>query len=244
MSKVLERKPVAYSDEVIFDKAVELGHLELRSKAAQLFSLGKYRHPEAKLQDIECTLASLQIDPYTNESVQAYKAKIDRKWWWKYAPLNIADDCIEPTMFVAAVCLFLFSLITAGSLLGLSIAGATLAVSWAFYLGLLGCCLSSVLVLGVIYAVLRENEVLRIKKPAWHCQIIEGYDLSKIPDFALQTAVDIRERCPGASIYVDECIISERIISERVLDPFLVIIDQYNVNRRFVEVWDESDFRK
>ena len=58
-----------------------------------------------------------------------------------------------------------------------------------------------------------------------------------VPEFALQTAVDLKERCPKASFYIEEL-----GIKLRRLDPFLVV--EYAGLRYYVEVWNEPNFEQ
>ena len=57
----------------------------------------------------------------------------------------------------------------------------------------------------------------------------------KMPGYALETAGEIRMRCPDAYLYVEEL-----VQNNRVIDPFLVV--KLGTERYYVEVWDEPDY--
>lgn len=57
-----------------------------------------------------------------------------------------------------------------------------------------------------------------------------------IPEFALQTAVDLKEKCSEAEFFIEEL-----QLKKRPLDPFLVVCDASG-NKYYLEVWNEPGF--
>lgn len=55
--------------------------------------------------------------------------------------------------------------------------------------------------------------------------------------FALQTAVDIQRKCPGAHLFIEEAFLDQRSI-----DPFLVAVADGEAF--YCEVWQEPGFEK
>lgn len=72
---------------------------------------------------------------------------------------------------------------------------------------------------------------------SWELTSLRGYRRA-VPEFVLQTALDIQEKCPAVEFFVDE-LRSER---ERVVDPFLVA--KLGNQNFYLEVWNEPEYRQ
>lgn len=70
----------------------------------------------------------------------------------------------------------------------------------------------------------------------WQQTSFESYQ-DQMPEYALQTAVDVKKHLPMATICVDRL-----IISDMVIDPFLVV--RYKARDYYVEVWNEPKYKQ
>ena len=68
-----------------------------------------------------------------------------------------------------------------------------------------------------------------------------GYYHKPVPDFALQTAKDIKEKCPDAKFFIEEL----EITNVPFADPFLIVKpDSYSKEEFYIEVWNEPKFKQ
>jgi uncharacterized integral membrane protein len=72
-----------------------------------------------------------------------------------------------------------------------------------------------------------------IRRRGWTRTSLRRY-AKPVPEFALQTALDIREQCPYAKFYVVEL--------EETPDPFLAVTVEGAEGLVYVEVWNEPAF--
>lgn len=86
----------------------------------------------------------------------------------------------------------------------------------------------------LIFVVSTAN-LLKVKVAEWRSILISEY-AGLIPDFALQTAVDLKRKCPGIELSVEEL-----RFKNVVLDPFLVAKDAGGT-KYYLEVWNEPGF--
>jgi len=80
--------------------------------------------------------------------------------------------------------------------------------------------------------------------PVWKQQKIKHYD-APIPEYVLQTAVDIKRECPNARLRIDRLTVPKA--PRLILDPFLVlqlpVADSDLQQDVYLEVWEEPDFK-
>lgn len=167
------------------------------------------------------TLRELNIDPFTAESVKAYQedaieaARRDPKWKWIIQNVCMAICGISAIVVVASI---VWLGITLCFFSNASLPGLVLCASFLV-----------VMVSGVTAAMLERGF-------EWQFIRIENYN-SPIPEFALQTAMDVKEHCSDVTIYVQE--LQE---SKDKIDPFLVLVSPDN-KHYYVEVWNEPKFK-
>jgi hypothetical protein len=58
-----------------------------------------------------------------------------------------------------------------------------------------------------------------------------------VPEYVLNKAIEIKEKCPPATFLVDSLVVREE---RRTLDPFLIV--RQDDETYYVEVWDEPKF--
>lgn len=98
--------------------------------------------------------------------------------------------------------------------------------------------LSLVIAVGLVI-VWMNNDTSRYQgrgyvPPSWKKFLIKDYP-RRVPEFALQTAADLSEKCPEAQFYIDEL-----QLEEKPPDPFLLV--QVDHATYYLEVWNEPGF--
>lgn len=71
------------------------------------------------------------------------------------------------------------------------------------------------------------------RRAGWDTTHIQGYK-KPIPEFALHTAIQIREKEPRAEILIEE------LRYTRIVDPFMIV--RLNRVDAYIEVWEEREF--
>lgn len=179
----------------------------------------QHQHAVQELSRLEETLTRLDIRPFTQASVDAYKRKCE----WLVTPLwgRLANVSFALGFVVVLVA---FPSLVISALLSWAAASFFLAVA-----ALLGTVVGiSGLVLGTF----------RLRERKWVMHELSSYT-EPVPEFALQTALDIKRINPEVEFYI--CSLEERRV---VVDPFLVMRVKENGLRRdyYLEVWNESAF--
>ena len=87
--------------------------------------------------------------------------------------------------------------------------------------------------------VVTKKEI-KIKEWGWKPLTFKECEEQKIeiPDFALDTAIRVKERVPDAQVYIEALMSTERLLG----DPFLVV--QHGGQKFYLEVWEESKFER
>lgn len=205
------------SDELAATAVTRLGYRGLQSQLPTL-------HKEAAFGK---ALADLDIRPFNTESVKRYKAKMERR----AMPLatriakSLCDILYVPFVLSLATC--------ATSLVGCFIAWCFTPLGWLWAIPATSGATTIVTLLTatVAFACLEKDRLTAV----WTPIRIDEYK-GLIPEFALQTALDITERCPDAKFFVEEL-----RLEERPRDPFLVAFDGAG-NAYYLEVWNEPGF--
>ena len=236
---VLERMPADQMEVVdggeVFDKALSAGYTDLRQEANRRFTSERHswhRHPKRYTrQEIMAALSKIGVRPFTLESVQKYKDKIARRLFWDNLPRQSIGFLAGLGLVVGGVGTLLACLgIGIGFLLGASM---TSTIAWVMV------ALPIFFFIGVGCATLADN--INIIRGRWSKYGIDYMTLSDVPDFALQTAIDLDRCCPGCNIYIDEY--QEH---EETLDPFLAVLATAEGKQEWIylEVWNEVGFEK
>ncbi|MGD0900961.1 MAG: hypothetical protein ABR915_24275, partial [Thermoguttaceae bacterium] len=154
-------------------------------------------------------MEELQIFPYTAESVAEYKRQAKEK----------AEQ--PPFLLILATSAFALGFL---QLVAWLVTLAFASQTWLMIAGIL------LLGLGLACCLICDRSGLLIKA-RWLRHGISSYP-RPIPEFALQSALDLKTKCPGLDFFVDEMQVKQ------VVDPFLVAVDRHG-NEYFLEVWNE-----
>lgn len=213
---ILERKPFAC--DAVADRA-ELLAEDLADEAYQLLGYATSQAKARQQQALQKTLAELDIRPFSSESVEKYKRSCE------VPPNRLVTTVVSGAagigLVAAIVCLPI-----------LVVSAVTFNASLSFYLAL------AVLVGGgflIASAAIGERYVI---ERTWMMYDLAHY-AEPVPEFALQTAIDIKKRHPDVNFYI--CSLEE---NRMVLDPFLVMrVPDGNWHQDFyLEVWNEPRF--
>lgn len=177
-------------------------------------------------------MQSLQVDPFLPNSVQRYKR------WKAFRHTPISSHVMEVLLLLSNYLLsgifFITLIVMAASIL--------VPIGLFFWYGALVGLLSSgeyflyiVLFLIVTFALSQLPTKIIIRTAEWKLVPIECYEAA-IPEFVLQTALDIKERCPEAKFFVDEL-----RYKTMFPDPFLVVQSE-DGSQFYLEVWNEPGF--
>ncbi|WDI45050.1 hypothetical protein [Bremerella sp. P1] len=194
---------------------------ELAQEASELLGytlLAKKKREARRQTTLEQTMAEYDIRPFTPESVRKYKQACE----------------IKPSMFwptvVESVLGLTFTVIL-GAMGGLFFSALLMNTMVSYY-----CALTIVggVVVGILFTYFSSPLVRR----EWRMLELASYP-EPVPEYALQTALDIKKKHPGVSFYVD--VLEEKSV---VVDPFLVMRVQSGnmIQDYYIEVWNESAF--
>lgn len=213
---ILEREP--FTCNVTADRN-ELLADDLADEAFQVLGYATKQAKARRLQSLQKTLEELDIRPFTQESVEKYKKSTE------VPPNRLAATLVNFSagigLVAAIVCLPI-----------LVVSAVTFNASLSFYLALIvligGGCLIASAAIGDHFVVERM----------WMTYDLAHYT-EPVPEFALQTAIDIKKRHPEVNFYV--CSLEE---NRMVLDPFLVmrVPDGTWYKDYYLEVWNEPKF--
>jgi hypothetical protein len=219
-----------------------------------------------KLLRAGAELAQLGIEPFTPESVRAYKAemlkKLNSRSWWSMAKLAVLHMYLLGVMRLGKdeegefdeefIGISLFARI--GTYLV-----STLPFVIAWHLGLNGYVTSDTMALICLALVTVPIEFVRwcmpksreklwaysaklrsqVAKYSWEINELAGYK-KHVPERVLETALNIKKVIPSCRLVVDELVAREFPVTMN--DPFLVV--EVDDHRYYVDVWDEADFQK
>lgn len=214
---ILEREPFV-CDAIVADQADQLAG-DLADEAFQVLGYATAEAKARRQQALQKTLAELDVRPFTSASVETYKRSCE------VPPNRLATTLVNFAagigLVAAIVCLPI-----------LVVSAVTLNSSLSFYLALVvlagGGCL-------IVSAAIGDRYVT---ERTWMMYDLAHYT-EPVPEFALQTALDIKKRHPEVSFYI--CSLEE---NRMVLDPFLVMrIPDGGWHRDYyLEVWNEPRF--
>lgn len=222
MSTTLTREPVQLTEQPADDLC---SFKELAKDAKQLLDyspdIGAERKATSELAKLQQAMRELDIQPFRAADVERYK-KAEAKRASSNIFLRHAEDITFGIFVFAAVMLV-------GSVIG-CLAASTVP-GWLWLAPVV--CVAVIVTDAIAAGGLSSTEIVSAK---WKREPLGSYS-SPIPEFALQTAVDLKRRCPIAEFYVDEL-----TVEKRVLDPFLVV--RCGGQQYFLEVWNEPRFQQ
>lgn len=215
-TSILEREPFAC--DVVADQGEQLS-FDLADEAYQVLGYATIQAKSRRQQALEKTLAELDVRPFTSASVDQYKRAHE------VPPNRLATTLVNFAagigLVAAIVCLPI-----------LVVSAVTLNASLSFYLAI-------VILVGGGFLIASATIGDRfVTERSWLMYDLAHYS-EQIPEFALQTAIDIKKRHPEVNFYI--CSLEE---NRMVLDPFLVMrVPDGGWHRDYyLEVWNEPKF--
>ena len=181
--------------------------------------------------EIRQALVTLDDPPFTAESVAKYKKvmakRLTTRPWkeWVYLP------CCGLVVIGLIVTAFT-------NLMGLVDVGDRAFASWSML---------TVVVAGIVALLLgtkfEQNDlVIIVTRACWNVIPIAAYK-RPIPDFAAQTANDLKRRFNDVCFEIEELeIVRNKTVILNLKDPFLVIVLP-DRSRYYLEVWNEPSFK-
>lgn len=215
-----------FADQV----ANTLGYTRLKSQQKdQIETEKRDKRIAEEDKQLLTALKELDIMPFTKVSIAKYKKmrvrqatpRVNKIFDWAIALLVISGT-------IAAT-----SLLTGMIMHAMHMEAAQTAF--------IGCLMAIPAVICIIVGCCVENDVQNIEK-RWETYGFPNYD-KDIPEFVLQSALDIKEKCPDLDLQfrIEEL----RLIHlprPRIPDPFLVVNVAYGP-WRYIEVWNEPGFK-
>ena len=168
-------------------------------------------------QSLRKAMKELDIRPFTIESIKKYKSK----QLWK---ANIRVYKAAAVGFGAAI-------------LGAAIMSATIAYGVAAW-GVPGVVLAIIGTIGGLACILSNDPPKGLERRSWQREWLSGTSVA-VPEFALQTAIDIKKRVPGVLFAVEHL---AEVRNPIQADPFLVAI--FNGEAFYLEVWNEPGYKQ
>jgi hypothetical protein len=210
--RLLEHEPIAVEDPTL-----EL-NLELAEEAAKLLGYAKLKQTVVAkngIGDLSRALRELDIQPFSRESVERYKAEApddaDLADVPRFFKRRRTLACIFP--WLIPLCVILSAIGTAGGWF----------ISWKVGL-------ASLVVSIVILAKICEfDDRLAALFLRWERVGLAEYQ-EAVPLYVLRKAIDIKKRVPDAEFYIEQ----------RAKDPFLIV--KHGGEEHYIEVWREPMF--
>jgi hypothetical protein len=209
---LLEREPVA-----IHDQAAQL-NLELAEEAASLLGYTKLKKTlvaEKVIRELGKILDRLDIQPFSRDSVERYKAEEPNA-----AELTEVPEFFQRHRKLARI---LLRLIPVWGMLSMIGTAAGWLISWQ--LGIAS--LANILLL--LAKGCEFDDRLAALFPSWERVPLPQYQ-EDVPFHVLEKAVAIKKLMPSAEFYVEQ----------RAKDPFLIV--KCGEEEYYVEVWQEPRF--
>ena len=216
---LLQREAIDW-DTVTDDDDFLLGDLDREAQATLGYNvLFRERMKSRQHKSLQRTLIDLDIQPFTRSSVEAYKESCEQTANRRLAETALAGFGFSMLAGIGALLVLVFSTLFGFVVVAFYAAVALLVSTTA-----------------AIACGLIESRYSRER--TWSMQQLASY-AEPIPEFALQTAVDIKQAHPEVEFYV--CKLEE---NEIVVDPFLVLRsrDGDQEHDYYLEVWNESKF--
>lgn len=216
--QTLERVPLTIENE----------SNELDKEHAALLQLARrelnYSITAKQTSDVELkkVLKELCIEPFSMASIDKYKYETAGY----YDNLNVICGIAAGISFIAG---FFSGVFSALEYFAPKFGGNFLAINSSIF----GACIAVALIVAIV-VVRNRLDMKRI----WVRSPLSEFK-QPIPEFALQTALDIKAKCPNTLFFVDEL-----KIEKRTEDPFLVVSADQSSPIYYIEVWNEPKFNQ
>jgi len=192
---------------------------DLPTEAEAILGYKGLQQAQGKRQMMQ-VLQTANARPFTDESVakymqQVYKMTYPKVYWLQK---RLTDGAMALVMITTAFCF-------GPALLFWFMSSVTWVPALIF---------SVIFVAGFATMLSTESKSFGLQPGQWQTADLKGYT-QPVPEFVLQTALDVKRGLPEAEFTVHNF-----VQMRRVLDPFLQVT--YQGNRAFIAVWDEPKF--
>lgn len=223
---MLERQAVEVEKNELF------GFEELGKKASELLGYDVLQKAAESKKGFAQVLLELDIKPFSSEKVMIYKKhqlKANSNFLSRHETFFfVMAERILPVII-------LLSVASTFILFGASAISYFGWVSWGF--SWLWSMISGMLC-AAFFALVVLTDYIIVVTANWQ-RVALSYYKEPVPEFALQTAVDIAGRTDEVEFFVDRL-----VINKRTLDPFLVARCKKDTTDYYLEVWNEPGFKQ
>lgn len=237
------------------DPEIESMRQHLADQAKTVLNYGLFadrlqkRSEKKKTDSLVLALAELEFKPLDQKEVDEYQSSqrkfknkeafADLPWYAKLVELweKMAERLVRPTKTNR----WCPELLISGFIGTMSEIAALEAQYW-----LLAIIVSPFVFLAasifvtLLFSDITTKKNITIKNWGWKSLTLPECEKQKIeiPEFAIDTAIKVKERIPAAQLSVEILMSTERLLG----DPFLVV--EHGGLKYYLEVWDESKFEK
>ncbi len=241
----LVRKPIVFEEPTSEDSVRELRRLSKKSESELGYShltthtaaVVAQRKKTLQRRTLQEALSSLQIEPFSDESIEKYTSEAlqEKQGIWAnhlgraklVSRVGIAVSIILVLSVVVAIIGFLGFV-----LFDCKATFAKFAFAWVAIYSVPAC-----------YFLAYSKKAEEALQWRWRSFWLKDYT-HPIPEFVLRKALQIKEACPTATFQVIElCKMSDVRESRQIDDPFLAVVDEHG-QRFYVEVWNEPKFEQ
>lgn len=217
MQEILERKSLNVVDQIIDD-----GLLSLSQQAKDVLGYTGLETEIKKDNSLEKALIELNIKPFTRDSVEKYQNMMVKKTENEFLINKIIKIISYLTIvfgIIAFTTIILSFFVDNYKDIALLVAGAHGMVA--------------IILFTLSLSYLWDKQV----SANWNIISLKNYE-KPIPEYVLQTALDIKAKVPDVYFRVSEL----RTRVRKNLDPFLIVS---NFEKEYyIEVWNEPKFQK
>lgn len=233
MAETLVREPISFEgDQHELDQLYAFEQLAMTAADTlgykeSLTQLPKLLEDAEKRVSLKKAMTELGIETFSAKAVERYQSKSARRATPLISKAIAWVLTIAVLLFCGAGVTFIISLvacIVCGMAEDLTVPTWLAVITWTS----LGVAVANFVGIGV-------TDGKKLTYAEW-APIPIGEYTRPIPEFALQTAVDLKAKCPEAKFFIEEL-----QLKERTLDPFLVVHDSQG-NKHYLEVWNEPGF--
>lgn len=189
--------------------------------------------------EIRDALGELDDPPFTNASVYRYKkAQATAAIPWREKLVVCALWCaaaLAMTACATGLMTAAFWVIGPTTLFASKVAGVITLFTFAVV------CISLLTAfLATRWEFSQGEWDYKTTEATWSTYSLAGYE-HPVPEFAMQTAVDLKDRFPATEFHIEQLTVTEKHHPLALSDPFLVV-ELPDKSLHYLEVWNEPEF--